>query len=133
MTVVCEFCDRSFTYNYKPESEEKKAASTSASNNNLSTIKTTTSHWLWDSQRNTQTHMGHILIWSIDPFLWLLWICCRTLISNYRIAVHIVFYWLKNSFHFFALIFSPVLRRSLCSSLLCVLCHVFFRRWSDSF
>lgn len=41
MTVVCEFCDRSFTYNNKPESEEKATTtnrSTDNKNNNAALI-----------------------------------------------------------------------------------------------
>lgn len=108
MTVVCEFCDRSFTYNSKPESEEKKINN---SNSTIApTIKITTPHWLWDSLSHWErAHIHHgpypfdrsVFVTSVN-------MCCRTLISNYRIASftsYAFFLLIKKFFSFFCTYF----------------------------
>lgn len=113
----------------RPESEEEKKTPDNK-NNNAALIAHGTHSWKEQASKRacmclcvcarafapSPAHVAHghgKPIWSIDPFLWLLWICCCTLISNYRIArSHRFFYWLKNSFHFFALIRIFLLVRS---------------------
>lgn len=150
MTVVCEFCDRSFTYNNKTK---QKCDQKVKKEKKLPTIKTTAPHWLrigFTRGKRQASQRGCVCVWArahlrvrgkegereragapspararccthatrqahlIDRSVFVTSVN-MLLYFDFKLSYcpfTSLFYWLKNSFHFFALIRIFLLCRS---------------------